>query len=216
MASSLLRRPLTYRYYNATMAIIGLNVLVYLVNYLAPDTRFLLALSPAAVVGDGAYWQLFTYMFVHAPAITHILFNMLGLFFFGFQVERRMGSTEFVIFYLVTGLGAGIFSFVMYVLTGTYDVVLLGASGAIFGVLLAYASFFPEARIYLLGLIPFRAPTLVLVYVLIELFSEIFSFNGGAAHLTHLAGFGVAYLYLVARLGEHPIRSMIGDRFQRR
>jgi len=209
MRNPVLKRHFTYRYYNVTLVLIVLNILVFLINTLNPQSRIYLSLVPQLVVQGGAYWEFITYMFVHA-SITHILFNMLGLFFFGFQVERRMGSSEFLLFYMLSGIGAGLISFAIYLLTGTYSVILLGASGAIFAVLLAYATFFPDSLIYVMGILPIRAPLLVLIYTGIELFSQIFSVNAGVAHLTHLAGFVVAYLYLVVRIGVNPFKVFFG------
>jgi membrane associated rhomboid family serine protease len=126
-----------------------------------------------------------------------------------------MGSSEFTLFYLVTGVGAGVFSFIVYMLTGMYGVILLGASGAVFAVLLAFATYFPHAQIYLMGIFPIRAPVLVIGYTAIELFSQVFSVQSGVAHLTHLAGFAFAFLYFVIRLGVNPIDSFrSGGRFR--
>ncbi|HUX11759.1 MAG TPA: rhomboid family intramembrane serine protease [Spirochaetia bacterium] len=210
---SLLRRPFEYRQYNISIILIAANVLVFLLNYMAPETRIEMSLvSPAVPVeyAHTAFWQLLTYMFVHA-GFSHIFFNMLGLFFFGIQVERRVGSSEFLLFYLVTGVGAGLVSLLIFWLTGT-PTILLGASGAVFGVLLAFATFFPTAMIYVFGIIPVRAPLLVLVYTGIELFSQLTGARSGVAHLTHLAGFAVAYLYLIVRFGLNPIRVFLGSR----
>ena len=155
-------------------------------------------------------WQFMTYMFVHS-GITHIVFNMLGLFFFGQAVERQMGSREFLLFYLLTGTLAGIFSFAVYFFTGS-NVILLGASGAVYAVLFAYAVYFPDSRIFILGIIPIKAKTLVLIYTAIELFSQFGSYRSGVAHLTHLAGFGFAFLYFIVRLGINPIDELTGRR----
>jgi membrane associated rhomboid family serine protease len=172
-----------------------------------------MSLVSPAVLGYNVhtqFWQLLTYMFVHAN-FSHIFFNMLGLFFFGLQLERRIGSTEFLIFYLVSGIGAGLISLLIFWLTGA-PTVLLGASGAVFAVLLGFATYFPTAMIYVFGIIPIRAPILVLIYTAIELFSQFFGARSGVAHLTHLAGFAVAYLYLVARLGINPVREFMNSR----
>lgn len=209
MNNPLLKRQYSGRYYNATFGIIILCVLVFFLNYLDPQSRIYLAMVPQLIVGAGAYWEFVTYMFVHAN-LWHILFNMLALFFVGFQVERRMGSNEFVAFYMISGIGAGVISFLIYMATGTYDVILLGASGAIFAVLLAYATFFPDSMIYVFGILPIRAPLLVLIYTAIELFSSVFGLASGVAHLTHLAGFVVGYLYLLARIGVNPFRVFFG------
>lgn len=205
MSNPLLKRNYSYQYYNVTLVLIVLNVIVFLITTLSPQSQIYLALVPQLIVQGGAYWQFVTYMFTQA-SILQILFNMLGLFFFGFQVERRMGSSEFLAFYLISGIGAGLISFAIYVLTGTYAVILLGASGAVFAVLLAYATFFPDSMIYVMGILPIRAPILVLIYTGIEIFSQVFSLNSGIAHLTHLAGFVVAYFYLVLRIGVNPFK----------
>lgn len=213
--TSLLRRPFQYREYNVTFILIAANVLVFLLNSAVPQTRPEMSLVSPAVAAQGYnlgthFWQLLTYMFVHAN-ISHIFFNMLGLFFFGVQLERRVGSSEFLLFYLVAGVGAGLISLLIFALTGT-PTILLGASGAVFAVLLGFATYFPTAMIYVFGIIPIRAPILVLVYTAIELFSELFGASSGIAHLTHLAGFAVAYLYLVVRLGINPIREFTASR----
>ena len=214
MKRSIIRRPFRYNYNNIAFIIIIINVIFFMLNSVAPDSRLYTSLVPALVVRQGFFWQFLTYMFTHA-GIGHILFNMLGLFFFGVQVEKRMGSSEFTLFYLVTGVGAGVFSFVVYMLTGMYGVILLGASGAVFAVLLAFATYFPHAQIYLMGIFPIRAPVLVIGYTAIELFSQVFSVQSGVAHLTHLAGFAFAFLYFVIRLGVNPIDSFrSGGRFR--
>ncbi len=206
-----IRRPFRYSYDNAVLILIGINLLVFLGQNLFPRATAYLAMSPLAVLERGMVWQFATYMFAHG-GISHVLFNMLGLFFFGAQVERHMGTKEFLLFYGATGIMAGVFSFFIYWLTGSYYVFLLGASGAIFAVQMAYATFFPNSIIYIWGILPLRAPVLVLGYTAIELFSSIFRQRSGVAHLTHLAGFGFAWLYFLIRFGANPWRSLIGRR----
>jgi membrane associated rhomboid family serine protease len=146
-------------------------------------------------------------MFVHG-GISHLLFNMLALFIFGTQVERRIGSKEFLLYYMSTGILAGIFSFAVYLFTGADRVFLLGASGAIFAVQLAYAVLFPDARVYVWGILPLRAPVMVLGFTAIELFSQVFGRRNGVAHLTHLAGFAFGWIYFLVRFGANPWKSM--------
>ena len=196
--------------YNATFVIIGLNILVFLLNNLSPRTLGYMVLSPYAIIRNRWYWQFVTYMFTHG-GITHILFNMLGLFFFGNQVEKRMGSDEFVLFYLTSGIAAGVFSYLLYRFTGSYGVYLLGASGAVYAVLLAFATYFPGSTIYVMGILPVKAPILVLVFAAIAIFSQMFSFSNGVAHLTHLAGFVYALLYFLIRLGTNPLKVFFGN-----
>jgi membrane associated rhomboid family serine protease len=209
---SFIREPLPYKHFNVTLFLIGANVLIFIVNNLAPQSMTFMAMNPYYVIGENFWWQIFSYMFVHG-GLFHLLFNMLGLFFFGVQVERRIGSYEFLLFYLLIGLLAGLFSLGFYAVSGNYMVFLVGASGAVFGVLLAFATFFPEAMIYVFGIIPIRAPILVLIFTAIALFSQLTGGGGRVAHLTHLAGFGFAYLYLVARLGINPGRVFL-DRYR--
>ena len=186
-----------------------MNVLLFLLNMAAPSTRAYMALNPVLFVGRRFYWQVVTYMFSHA-SFSHILFDMLALFFFGVQLERRMGSSEFLLYYFISGVGAGFFSLLVYWYTGAYQVWLLGASGAVYAVLLAFATYFPDSRIYIMGIFPVKATHLVIGYTAIELFSQIFSFRSGVAHLTHLAGFGFGLFYFLVRLQINPIKVLFG------
>jgi membrane associated rhomboid family serine protease len=161
---------------------------------------------PIAVI-NGWVWQFVTYMFAHG-GLSHLLFNMLALFIFGTQVERHMGSREFLLYYLLTGILAGVFSFFVYWFTGALVIRLVGASGAIFAVQLAYAAFFPNAVIFIWGILPVRAPLMVLGFTLLELVSSVFGFRSGVAHFTHLAGFAFGWIYFVARFGINPWKAL--------
>lgn len=194
-------RDATYK--NFTLKLVVLNVLVYLLTtYVYPRSAYYLAMIPSFVLG-GYLWQPFTYMFVHS-GFNHLFFNMLSLFVFGSMVEKRVGSKEFLLFYLMTGLFSGILSFVSYYLAGT-NVILVGASGAIYGVLLMFAVFYPYSVIFVFGFIPVRAPILVILYAIIELSSQVFGRGGNVAHLTHLSGLIFAYLYCRIRMRINPI-----------
>ncbi|MDR0383398.1 MAG: rhomboid family intramembrane serine protease [Spirochaetaceae bacterium] len=205
-----IRKPFVYSYFNATLILIVANAAVFALQSLLPRLSVLLAMTPLLVL-RGCLWQFVTYMFAHA-SFSHILFNMLALFVFGSRTERYMGSKEFLVYYFFTGILAGILSFVVFMLTGATHVPLLGASGAIFAVQLAYASFFPDSVIYIWGILPVRAPLLVLIFSSIELFSMVFGISNGVAHLTHLAGFGFGWLYFLARYSANPLRLMTGRR----
>jgi membrane associated rhomboid family serine protease len=201
---NIIRQPFRYQNNGAVYWLIGINVLVFMAMYFLGLRRltYYLSMIPGLVL-RGWVWTFVTYMFVHG-GFSHILFNMLALFIFGIQVERYMGSREFLLFYFVTGTLAGVFSFVVYYLTGAYGVILMGASGAIFAVELAYAVLYPDSIIYLWGILPLRAPVMVLGFTALELASSVFGLNRGVAHLTHLAGFGFAWLYFLIRLGMNP------------
>jgi membrane associated rhomboid family serine protease len=203
-----IRRSFRYRYDGVVFWLIGINILVFLVEQIFGSWQIqtLFSMIPALIVTRHWLWSFVTYMFLHAGA-GHIFFNMFALFVFGAQVERQMGSREFLLFYLVSGALAGVFSFAVYFFAGAYGVSLVGASGAVFAVQLAYAVYYPNSLIYLWGLLPLRAPVMVLGFTALELFSMVTGRAGNVAHITHLAGFGIGWLYFLVRLGINPIRA---------
>lgn len=199
---NLLRRPFRYAFFNTTWIIILINIVIFLLLRLFPRLAIYLGMSFAGLYRH-YYWQAVTYLFVHS-GWSHIIFNMLALLFFGIGVERAMGSKEFLLFYFICGILDGLFSILIYTLLGM-PVLLVGASGAIYAVLFAYAVLFPRNRIFIWGILPVRAPILVAAYAVIEILSQIFG-GGGVAHLAHLIGFVLAWLYFVVRMGIHPIK----------
>jgi len=207
----LLRRQFSYSYNNAVFILIGINLLIYLLIFITRNSQLIIMLSmrPYDITYQGRFWQFFTYMFIHDPnSIAHVAFNMFALFIFGTQVERNIGSKEFLLYYLLTGTLAGIFSFGVYVYTGNMAVRLMGASGAIFAIQLAYATLFPRSIIYIWGILPLRAPVMVLGFASLEIFFLLTGGRGSVAHMTHLAGFGFGYLYFLLRFGINPWRAM--------
>jgi len=208
---NIIRRPFKYRYDNTVFVLIGLNILVYLAMMLFRDIPLIprLAMNPVLVLYRGWVWQFVTYMFVHSPHnITHILFNMIALFIFGRQVEYQMGSREFLLYYFLTGAMAGVFSFFAYLFTGNYMVFLMGASGAVFAVQLAFAALFPRSVIYIWGILPVQAPIMVLGFTVLSVVFMVTGAAGNVAHVTHLAGFAFGWLYFVIRFGRNPWRDM--------
>lgn len=202
----MLQRPFPYRQYNITTILIGINVGVYVITSFAGRyLLFFLSMSPLMIL-RGALWQFITYFFIHY-GFFHLFFNMLGLYFFGMQVERVLGSWEFLLFYLLIGFLAGVFSFFSYTMLGGGAIRLAGSSGAVFAVLLAFAVLYPDARIFIFGIFPIKAANIVLLYTGIEVFSQL---RGGSniAHLTHLAGFAWALLYFYVRLNINPIQRL--------
>lgn len=144
-------------------------------------------------VGFG-FWQLFTYMFMHA-SFTHILFNMLALWMFGMELEHVWGSRKFLIYYLLCGFGGGLANLLiapMFTSVGP----TVGASGAVYGVLLAFGMMFPERPIYIYFLLPIKAKYFVVMYMAFEIFSV--GSMDGVAHFAHLGGALVGFLYLIA------------------
>jgi membrane associated rhomboid family serine protease len=164
------------------------NVTVFLLttsNIL--DWRYL-ALVPGAILAQP--WGVVTYMFVHG-GFWHLAFNMIGLFFFGPRLEMQLGGKSFIWLYLLSGLGGAAFSF-LFARHGA----VVGASGAVFGVLLGFAYFWPRERIYIWGVLPVEARWLVGVLAAMSLYSGISGTGAGVAHFAHLGGFVAGYAYL--------------------
>jgi membrane associated rhomboid family serine protease len=188
----------------ALKALIGANVAMFVVTALLPALRDYLGLVPTLVLHQFWVWQVVTYMFLHA-GIFHILFNMLALWMFGAELERIWGTRYFLKFYFVTGIGAGLVTVILSLLpfSGQLQYVnIIGASGAIYGLLLAFAMYFPDRPI-LLVVFPVPAKIAVTILGAIALFSSL-SESGGVANATHLSGLVVAYFFLKgARL--HPL-----------
>lgn len=201
-----LRKPFRYAFYNVALVLIGVNVLVFLATASNRGLFTLLSMNPELVVGYGYWWQVFTYQFVHG-GLEHLVGNMIGLLFFGVSVERRIGSREFLLFYLLCGTLSGVLSLAAYVATGMWGVFLMGASGAVFSVLLAYATLYPTSVVYLWMVIPIPAPILVIGYAGIETFLLVTGTRSGVAHATHLFGFAVAWAYFVVRFGVNPSKA---------
>ena len=202
--NSIINRKFRYTYSNSAVALITVNCIVYLVTYmLFPALTYYLAMIPSAVLYGHYYWQFVTYMFVHG-GIWHLFSNMLGLFIFGSAVERSVGTREFLLFYFLTGTLSGIASFFVYLFTGT-NAILLGASGALYALMLLFSVIYPRAVILVFGILPVRAPVLVLLYFAIELFSQMGSYGGSVAHMTHLSGLVFAFLYCLIRLRINPL-----------
>lgn len=210
MKKNILRKPFQYSYNNITLCLIVINVVVFALEcFFSNQVISLLALNPVSVL-RGELWQPLTYMFVHSPYNwSHIIFNMIALFIFGRALERYIGSKEFLLYYLVTGTLAGLASFGSYVLTNSFA-FLMGASGALFAVQLAFAAFFPHTYIYVWGILPLRAPVMVLLFTLIELGSGLFVRGSNVAHATHLFGFAAGILYFFVRWGANPFKMMFG------
>jgi membrane associated rhomboid family serine protease len=164
------------------------------------------ALYPAKVLYDVTIWQLFTYMFLHTFQVSHLVFNMLMLWMLGGELETRWGKKFFLSFYFVTGIGAAFIYCVgtwIYFLIkpGTHALVVpvMGASGAIFGLLLAYGILFGERVIHAFMIFPMKAKYFVALLGFIELASLLTSdVNGGdVAYLAHLGGLLSGYLTLL-------------------
>jgi membrane associated rhomboid family serine protease len=186
--------PITF----AVKWIIILNVGAFLVTTFMPELIGYFGLTPRLVVTRGWIWQLATYMFLHAGAL-HLLFNMLGIWMFGVELERRWGTQFFIRYYAVSGIGGGLTFLLISVLpfaavAPTYVTPAVGASGALFGLLLAFAIYYPERPILLL-LVWVPAKIFVMIYGGLALLNT-FQPSRGVADAAHLGGMIFGYLYL--------------------
>jgi membrane associated rhomboid family serine protease len=184
----------------AVRAILYANIAVYVASLFVPAIVDWFGLVPKLVIERGFLWQPVTYMFVHARTPTHILFNMLILWMFGVELERTWRTAFFVKFYAITGIGAGLISILVSLLPfavtrATYDSNIIGASGALYGLLLAFALYYPNRPILMFFFFPVPAKYFVAILGAIAFITSMEG-NSGVAATTHLGGLLVAYLYL--------------------
>lgn len=157
----------------------------------------LLGLRPVSVWQQLQLWRPMTYLFLHGDFF-HIIFNMLSLYFFGPELERLWGTSRFYRYYFVTGVGAALCT----VAVGPWSpTITIGASGAIYGILLAYGLNFPNRIVYIYALFPIKVKYMVIGMTAFAFFASIGGSGGGIAHWTHLSGLLVGFIYLMAGRG---------------
>lgn len=200
-----------------TMRLIAANVVMYLLTSASPAVMQQLMLVPGLMLE--APWTVVTYMFLHAN-LWHLLFNMLSLVFFGPRLEGELGGRDFLLLYFISGIAGALLSFV------TPFVAIVGASGAVFGVLLGFARYWPREQIMIWGIIPVEARWLVIIMTILSLIGG-FGGGGDVAHFAHLGGFAGGLLFLIwrdrntrasrfkASLVPPPIRSADVQRWSR-
>jgi membrane associated rhomboid family serine protease len=183
-------------------AIMIANVAVFVLSYFAPAIIVQLGLRPADLFSKFAVWEFVTYMFVHA-SVSHIFFNMLTLYFIGVELEQMWGTKYFTKYYFASGIGAGLTQVLLGILpfpfaSQFYYPSTVGASGAIYGLLLAFALYFPTRTFLVFFVFPLQARYFVMVLGGLAL---LFSLGGasGVAHTAHLGGLASGYLYLKGR-----------------
>lgn len=177
-----------------TQILILVNVAAYLLDSLLGDSiTSMLALWPIGT--NFMPWQLVTYAFLHG-SLTHLGFNMLGVYMFGADLERVWGGRRYLAYYMVSLIAAGITQLLVSMLIGAHNPTV-GASGAVFGLLLAFAMVFPKRMVVpLIPPIPMRAPVFVTLYGAIELVLGVTGTQAGVAHFAHLGGMAGGYLIL--------------------
>lgn len=176
------------------------NTVAFVLYFLSFNTSFgiffqYLELYPRMVVWRLAFWQPVTYLFLHA-GLGHLFFNMIALWMFGVQLEQSWGTRRFLKFYFLCGVGAGLCVVLAGLATGGPDIPTIGASGAIFGVLLAYGLLFPDNLIWIWFLFPLKAKWFVLGLGAINFLYMVKEPGSGVSHVAHLGGMLVGYLYL--------------------
>src|SRR6056297_131549 len=178
---------------SAVTQIIIANAIAFVIFLMAPRliTNFL-GLKPVWTWGRFFIWQPVTYMFVHG-GFWHIFINMFILWMFGKELETIWGKKEFLKYYFITGVGSGLITLI-FSLNSSIPVV--GASGAIYGLLVAFGMMFPNRNIYLWFLIPIKAKYLVIIMGLVTFFSTFSGQRSNVSHLTHLGGLLIGFLYM--------------------
>ncbi len=173
----------------------------------------LFGMNHVGFIQEFKLWQIVTYMFLHGGWF-HIIFNLLGLWMFAGELEQKWGSTVFLRYYLISGIGAGFFialmNYIMYARSGV-NPVTIGASGAIYGILLAYGVTWPNRKVLLYFVIPIKIKYLVLIFGLIEFFGMLSSAagtGGNVSHIGHLGGLVTGLVYYFLRIRRSAYAGM--------
>lgn len=178
-----------------------INVLCYAAYYILSkqgivDLNYWLGIWTPST-GNFRLWQPLTYMFMHG-SFDHLFFNMFSLWMFGAVLERYWGTRRFLFYYLVCGIGAGLLNLLV---PGVH--LSVGASGAIYALLLAFGMMFPNEYIYLYFLVPIKTKWFIIGMIALELFEGIFRSYDGVAHFAHLGGMLIGFL-LILYWRKHP------------
>jgi len=183
-------------------ALILINLAVFLVQLFIAGPGFDLAFAlwpPAAPsLGEGQFriWQLLTYGFLHGSWL-HIFFNMFALFMFGTAVEQALGSRRYLIYFLVSVVGAGLMHVIITVSAHLEPVPIIGASGGVMAVLVAFGMFFPNQRLIIFPIpVPIKAWIAVILYGLFDLVMGVSQTNSGIAHFAHLGGLATGFVMI--------------------
>ena len=190
---------------NGVKFLLSINIAVFLLMKLSGQENILFqmfGLVPQAVLNEYKFWQAFTYLFLHGSWM-HILFNMFVLWMFGKDLEVDWGKNELLIFYFVCGIGSGLITVLANI---NSPVVIVGASGAIYGVLVAYGFTYPNHVVYLYGVFPMKVKYVVLGFGLIAFFASLSTAQTKVSHITHLSGMIIGIIYILFNLKWKNIR----------
>ena len=170
------------------------NTAIYFLGLINPSALREFALVPYQLFGEGKIWQLVTYMFLHDPSnMGHLFFNMLMLWMFGTAIEHAWGSRGFLFYYVLCGVGGGLAQWAVSIHSPGS---VVGASGAIAGLIVAYALMYPERQLLLFLVIPVKVKYFVWLPVVLAVFSWLGAGGDNVAHFAHLGGMGFGWLYL--------------------
>lgn len=201
MAYRYYHRPLFSRQWGGAIKwLIIANVSVYLVQVFAGrNFLYTFGLVPYQITRNLRLWQIFTHMFLHG-GLFHLLINLFVLWMFGKPIEKKWGTNSFLKYYFTCGLGAGFFIFITSL---NSRIPVVGASGAIYGILVAFAMLYPDSIIYLYFLFPIKAKHFVILIGAVALLAGISRGRSNIAHFGHLGGLLVGYVYLKFPLWKH-------------
>lgn len=213
-------RSIIYGYFPTGVKwLLIINTGIFVIQFLGGQTvrgpLSLLELIPLWVVYRFPWfvYQLFTYMFLHA-GIWHLLFNMLALWMFGLPLEQTWGTRRFLKYYFLCGIGAGLCDTAVNALLG-HNTSTVGASGAIYGLLLAFGVLFPDTTVMMNFLFPIKAKYMVMIYGAVALYSALGSGNSNVSNVAHLGGILVGLIYLKVRLPRTGLlRLDMGGRYR--
>ena len=181
------------------------NVLVFILMALSGEKGFLFrsfGLVPSLVWQKFKFWQLFTYLFIHGDWL-HILLNMFMLWVCGQDLETQWGKKHFFIFYFICGIGAGFITFIFDI----HSIIpIVGASGAIYGLLVAYGFTYPNRILLLYGLLPIKAKYVVLGLGLIAFFASFSANQSNISHITHLSGMIIGFIFICYNLNYNGVK----------
>lgn len=174
--------------------LIIINIIVFLLIELSGEKHlffYILGLVPTEVINEYKIWQTFTYLFIHGDFF-HIFFNLFVLWMFGKDLENDWGKKEFLFYYFTCGIGSGLLT---TLISNNLFIPIVGASGAIYGILVAYGFSYPNKLILLYGIIPIKTKFMVLGIGIIAFFATISSSQSSISHITHLFGMIIGIIY---------------------
>ncbi len=194
----------------AIKTLILINVAFFLLQIVSPLGGIVTGYGALWPLGSGNFeiWQPISYMFLHG-GFMHIFFNMFALWMFGAEIENYWGTRQFTIYYFVCGVGAAIINMIA---TFGDNIPTVGASGAVFGILLAFGMMFPNRYIFLYFLFPIKAKYFIAGFAAIEFFST-FNINSNVAHFAHLGGMVIGFIYIKILSGDWPVQDWLQSNF---